>query len=63
MNPQQAESQFFFNDVDQQIGAVFTVLYDVIARRRVRKYRFAQPVIANGGVAPNGRYFAGLNYG
>lgn len=62
-NPSRAETQFFFNDVDPKSGAVFTVLYDLEERRRVREYRFGNESIANGGVAPNGRYFAGINYG
>jgi hypothetical protein len=62
-NPNQAETQFFFNDVDPKTGVVFTVLYDVEQRRRVREYRFGNESIANGGVAPNGKYFAGINYG
>lgn len=62
-NPQQAETQFLFNDVDPQTGVVFTVLYDVAKRQRVREFRFGNESIANGGVAPNGKYFAGINYG
>jgi acetyl esterase/lipase len=62
-NPAAAETQFFFNDLDPATGLVFTVLYDVAERRRVREYRFANESVANGGVAPNGRYFAGINYG
>jgi hypothetical protein len=62
-HPQRAETQFFFNDVDPQSGAVFTVLYDIEQRRRIREFRFTDPAIANGGVAPDGRYFAGINYG
>ncbi len=62
-NPQQPESQFFFNDIDAQTGVVFTVLYDIRERRRVREFRYGNESIANGGVAPNGRYFAGINYG
>jgi hypothetical protein len=62
-NPDRAETQFFFNDVDPQTGVVFTALYDIEERRRVREYRFGEESIANGGVAPNGRYFAGINYG
>jgi hypothetical protein len=62
-NPGAPATQFFFNDVDPKTGAVFTVLYDIEQRRRVREYRFGNEAIANGGVAPNGRYFAGINYG
>lgn len=62
-NPRQAATQFFFNDVDPQTGVVFTVLYDIAMRRRVREFRFGNESIANGGVAPSGEYFAGINYG
>jgi hypothetical protein len=62
-NPSRAETQFFFNDIDPKSGAVFTALYDLKERRRVREYRYGDESIANGGVAPNGRYFAGINYG
>jgi len=55
--------QFFFNDIDPETGVVFTVLYDVEERRRVREYRFGDQSIANGGMAPSGKYFAGINYG
>lgn len=62
-NPGRPETQFFFNDVDPASGVVFTVVYDIEQRRRVREYRFGNESIANGGVAPNGKYFAGINYG
>ena len=62
-NPQDAEHQFFFNDVDPDTGVVFTALYDVRQGKRVRTYRFGNESIANGGVAPSGQYFAGINYG
>lgn len=62
-NPQQPETQIFFNDVDARTGVVFTVLYDIRERRRVREFRFGNESIANGGVAPDGRSFAGINYG
>lgn len=62
-NPNAAETQFFFNDVDPKTGQVFTVLYDIAAKKRVREYRFGAESIANGGVAPNGKWFAGINYG
>jgi len=62
-HPQHAETQFFFNDVDPKSGTVFTVLYDIEQRKRVREFRFAGPAVANGGVAPNGKYFAAINYG
>ncbi len=62
-NPNTPETQFFFNDLDLATGVVFTVLYDVETRRRVREYRYGNESIANGGVAPSGEYFAGINYG
>jgi hypothetical protein len=62
-NPNKAETQFFFNDLDTATGLVFTVLYDIEKRKRVREYRFGNQSIANGGVAPGGQYYAGINYG
>ena len=62
-NPNKPETQFFFNDLDLETGAVFTVLYDIEKRQRIREYRFGKESIANGGVAPSGKYFAGINYG
>ena len=62
-NPKAPETQFFFNDIDPETGVVFTVLYDIEKRQRVREYRFGDESIANGGVAPSGKYFVGINYG
>ena len=62
-NPNHPDTQFFFNDLDPDTGVVFTVLYDIKKRKRIRQYRFGNESIANGGVAPNGKYFAGINYG
>jgi hypothetical protein len=62
-NPNEPEIQFFFNDIDPKTGVVFTVLYDIEKRKRIREYRFGNQSIANGGVMPNGKYFAGINYG
>ena len=62
-NPNKPETQFFFNDLDTETGLVFTVLYDIEKRKRIREYRFGNESIANGGVAPGGQYFAGINYG
>ncbi|MFT5468600.1 MAG: hypothetical protein ACI8UO_003710 [Verrucomicrobiales bacterium] len=62
-NPDAAETQFLFNDKDPETGVVFTVLYDIAERRRVREFRFGSESIANGGVSPAGKYFAGINYG
>jgi hypothetical protein len=62
-NPKRPETQFFFNDIDPDTGLVFTVLYDIEKRKRIREYRFGNESIANGGVAPNGEWYAGINYG
>jgi hypothetical protein len=62
-NPDAAETQFLFNDLDPETGVVFTVLCDIAERRRVREYRFGNESIANGGVSPAGKSFAGINYG
>jgi len=62
-NPDSPKTQFFFNDLDPKTGVVFTVLYDIKERRRVREYRFGNQSIANGGVNPRGGWFAGTNYG
>ena len=62
-NPNAPETQFFFNDLDPETGLVFTVLYDIKSRQRIREYRYDNESIANGGVAPGGEYFAGINYG
>lgn len=62
-NPRKPETQFFFNDRDPQSGRIFTVLYDVKERRRVREYRYDDASFGNGGVAQGGGAFLGLNYG
>jgi hypothetical protein len=62
-NPRAPETQFFFNDRDVETGEVFTVLYDIEAKKRVREYRFADTPIGNGGVAADGSAFLALNYG
>ena len=62
-NPKAPDTQFFFNDLDPQTGVVFTVLYDIEKRQRIREYRFGNESIANGGIAPGGEYFVGINYG
>jgi len=62
-NPKRAESQFFFNDRDPKTQQVFTVLYDIKQRRRIREYRFNDVLVANGGVCPTGDFFLAINYG
>lgn len=62
-NPLAPGTQFFFNDRDVESGKVFTVLYDIEKKQRVREYRFEDTPIGNGGVAPDGSSWLGLNYG
>lgn len=65
-NPASPETQFFFNDRDLETGHVFCVLFDISKGphgRRVREYRFKDTPIGNSGVAQNGGYFLGVNYG
>lgn len=54
-------NRFFFNDRDPDSGKVFTVLYDVDTRTRLKEYRYDTP-FGNSGVAQNGGWFFGLNY-
>ena len=61
-NPVDPENQFFFNDRDPETGKVFCVLYDIKEDRRVREYRFEDTPVGNGGVAFDGKHFAGINY-
>ncbi len=62
-NPKKPETQFFFNDRDPETGRIFTVLYDVERRERVREFRYEDASFGNGGVAQGGGAFLGLNYG
>jgi hypothetical protein len=62
-NPLAPETQFFFNDKDVETGEVFTVIYDIALKKRVREYRFNDTPIGNGGVAADGSAWLGLNYG
>ncbi len=62
-HPLQPETQFFFNDRDLETGKVFTVLYDIKEKKRVREYKYDDTPIGNGGVAANGESFLALNYG
>lgn len=61
-NPKKPETQFFFNDRDPQTNLIFTVLYDIERKQRVREYRFTDVPVANGGVAPTGEFFLAINY-
>ncbi|MDB4583373.1 hypothetical protein N9164_09490 [Draconibacterium sp.] len=62
-NPLAAETQFFFNDRDVKTGEVFTVIYDIKKRKRVREFRYKDTPIGNGGVAADGSAWLGINYG
>ena len=62
-NPAKPATQFFFNDRDPVDGRVFTVLYDIEARKRIREFRYEKYSIGNSGVAPVGTTFAAINYG
>jgi hypothetical protein len=62
-NPEQPETQFFFNDRDPDTNRVFTVLFDVASGRRVAEYRYDDASIGNAGVAQRGGRFLALNYG
>jgi hypothetical protein len=61
-NPEAPDTQFFFNDRDPKTGKVFTALYDITARKRVREFRFDQMPVGNGGVKQTGGAFAAINY-
>jgi len=61
-NPNAAKTQFFFNDRDVKTGKVFTVLYDIKKKKRIKEYRY-DTCVGNGGVAWDGSFFMGLNYG
>ncbi len=62
-NPESPETQFFFNDRDSVDGTLFTVLFDISRRERIREYRFPDSPVANSGVAQTGGEFLALNYG
>lgn len=62
-NPNAAETQFFFNDLDLETGKVYTVLYDIEKKQRIKEYRYEDTPIGNGGVAWDGSFFMGINYG
>jgi hypothetical protein len=62
-DPQVAETRLFFNDRDRATGKIFTVLYDVARRKRVREFRFDDTPVGNSGVSQKGGRFLGLNYG
>jgi hypothetical protein len=62
-NPKAQNTQLIFNDRDLKTNRVFAVLYDIEKRKRLREYRNDDTPFGNSGVAQNGRYFLGLNYG
>lgn len=62
-NPLKPETQFFFNDRDVETGEVFTAIYDIEEKKRVREFRFEDTPIGNGSVAADGSAWLGLNYG
>ena len=62
-NPLKPETQFFFNDRDVETGKVFTVIYDIEKKKRVREFRYEDTPIGNAGVAYDGSAWLGLNYG
>jgi len=61
-NPDAPDTQLFFNDRDPETNRVFTVLYDIVEKKRLREFRFDDTPFANGGVAQKGGFFLGLNY-
>lgn len=62
-NPQAPDTQLFFNDRDPRTNHVFTVLFDIARRKRIREFRYPGTPFGNSGVAQNGGRFLGLNYG
>lgn len=52
-----------FNDRDPKTNRVFAVLYDVSKRKRISEFKYDDTPFANSGVAQNGGYFLGINYG
>jgi hypothetical protein len=61
-NPHKPHHQFFFNDRDSKTGVVYTVLYDVKKRQRVKIYQYDHHSFGNSGVCPSGKYFLAINY-
>ncbi len=62
-NPKAPDTQLIFNDRDLKTNRVFTVLYDIANRKRIHEYRYDDTPFANSGVAQNGGFFLGINYG
>ncbi len=61
-NPRAADTQLIFNDRDPKTNHVFTVLYDIVRRKRLKEYRYDDTPFGNSGVAQNGGFFLGINY-
>lgn len=61
-NPDNPESQFFFNDRDPKTGKVFTVLYDIEKGARIHEFKYEDTPVGNGGICPVGKYFTAINY-
>lgn len=65
-NPENPENQFFFNDRDPETHQTFCVLFDISIGdhgKRIAEFRFPDTPFSNSGVAQNGGYFLGINYG
>lgn len=62
-NPLAPDTQFFFNDKDDKTGEIFTVIYDIEQKQRIKEYRYTDTPIGNGGVAADGSAWLGINYG
>jgi hypothetical protein len=62
-NPKAADTQLIFNDRDLKTNRIFTVLYDISKRKRIKEYRYDDTPFGNSGVAQKGVFFLGINYG
>ena len=61
LEPRSDRDAVLFQRHDRKTGRIFTVLFDVEKRKRVREYRFDTPV-ANSGVAQQRGAFLAINY-
>lgn len=61
-HPPRPDRELIFNDRDPRTNHVFTVLYDVERRKRIREFRYPETPFGNSGVAQRGGRFLGLNY-
>ena len=62
-NPKASNTELFFNDRDLKTNRIFTVRYDIGRGKRIKEYRYDDTPFGNSGVAQNGGYFLGINYG